>query len=145
MIYLDYEEYRAKYLMLQGIFNRVLLEKEELFSKALPSAIRYDKDPVQHQSDSNAFEDYAISLEEKKIDVRLKRLRELLDDREKLLEMKEKELLKSQDINDKIYRFRYIDGYSINKISRSLNYSRSQVYRILNEISKRCDKMRKKV
>ena len=143
MIYLDYEECKIKYAQLQIQFNQVLTEKERLFTRTLPNAIRYDKDHVQSSPDSNVLEDYVVALEESKIDESLGRLRQLLEDRERLLELKEKELRKSRDKDDKIYRFRFLDGYGINKIARTLNYSKSQVYRILSQIEKRCDKMRK--
>ena len=142
MIYLDYEMYRIIYLDLQEKFNNVLMEKERLFTKTQPNAIRYDKEKVQVPVGFNVMEEYVISLDEKKIDEQLNGLRQVLDDREKLLIMKEKELRKSQDKNDRIYVYRYLDGYGINRIARSLSYSKSQVYRILGDIKKRCDKMR---
>ena len=143
MIYLEYEAYRVKFLDLQEQFNHFLTEKERLFTRAMPNAIRYDKEHVQSSNDSNPLEEYAIALDEQKIDENLSRLRQLLEDREKLLNMKEMELRKSQDKFDRIYVNRFLDGYGINRLARSHNYSKSQVYRILGQIQKRCDKMRK--
>ena len=145
MIYLEYEEYKTKYLALQEHFHHVLLEKERLFTRALPNAIRYDKEHVQCSVDSNPLEEYAIAVDEAKIDETLKQLRQLLEDWERLLDIKKRELDKSQDVYDKIYRFRFIERYGINRIARSLDYSKSQVYRKLNQIQKRCDKMRKEI
>ena len=89
--------------------------------------------------------DIALTEKEKLLeyDESLNTLRQLLEDRKLLLEMKETELRKSQDRYDKIYVYRFVDGYGINKVARTLNYSKSQVYRILDQIQKRCDKMRK--
>ena len=143
MIYLEYEEYRIRYNELQVQFNAVLTEKESLFTKTQPNAIRYDKEKVQSSFDGNVLEEYVITMDEKGLDNKLNWLRQCLEDREKLLDMKEKELRKSQDKQDKIYVYRFLDGYGINRISRSLNYSKSQIYRILSQIQKRCDKMRK--
>ena len=142
MVYVDYEEYRNKYLAIQQQFNLVLSKKEAIFTKTLPSGIRYDKEHVQSSPSSCPLEDYVISLEEQKIDEDLKHLRQLMEDREKLLDSKEKELRKSPDKYDTIYRLKYLDGYGVNKISSMLNYSKSQVYRMLCQIQKRCDKMR---
>ena len=141
MIYIEYESYRLKYLELQEQFNRILTEKERLFTKTLPNAIRYDKEHVQCSPDTNTLEEYVINLDEKKIDESLARLRQLLEDRGKLLELKEQELRKSQDKDDRVYCLKYLDGYGINKICKIMSYSRSQIYKILNRISKRC-KMR---
>lgn len=140
MIYLEYEEYRAKYLDLQGQFSHYLTQKEEIFTKALPNAIRYDRERVQCTVDSNPLEEYAIQLDEAHIDENLSRLRQLLEDRERLLSMKEMELRKSPDKFDRVYVCRYLDGHGINRICRSMNYSRSQVYKILGQIKRRCNK-----
>lgn len=142
MLYLEYESFRVKYLDLCEKFNEVLSEKERLLTKALPSATRYDKEPVKVSVDGSPLEDYAITVEEKKIDKNLCRIRKMMDDRKKLLDIKENELRKSQDIYDKIYLMRYIDGYGISAIANALNYSKSQVYRKVEQVKKRCDKMR---
>ena len=142
MDYLEYERYRLKYNAMQERFASVLLEKERLFTNTLPSGIRYDKDKVQHSVDDNPLEEYVIQMDEKQIDDTLDQMRKTIKDWEMLLEVKERELRKSLSIPDRIYTCRYLDGDGIGKISSSLCYSKSQVYRILRKIEKRCDKMR---
>lgn len=143
MIYLEYEMYKIKYIESQEQFSMVLTEKERLLTKTMPSAIRYDKDKVQSSPTGNILEDYVVALEDEHIDEKLNQLRQILNDRKLLLEIKERELRQSQDMPDKVYVHRYIDGHGINRISRDLSYSKSQIYRILGQIEKRCDKMRK--
>lgn len=138
MIYIEYEAYRCKYLDLQEQFNHFLTEKERILTKTLPNAIRYDKDKTSSSLDGNPLEDYVIELEESKVDESLDRIRQLLEDRERLLHLKEKELRMSQDVYDRIYRMKYLDCMGINKIAKIMHYSRSQVYRILENIKKRC-------
>ena len=147
MVYPEYEVCKAKVVELQGQFDKLLTEKERIFSKALPNAIRYDKESVQSSNTVNVQEEYVITLDEKQIDEKLEQLRTMLSDRNGLLEMKEKELFKSQDLHDKVYRLRYIKGFGIKKISNILSYSRAHVYRILDEIGKvdtKCDTFAKK-
>lgn len=134
MIYLEYEQYRAKYHEIQKLYNRIIEEQENLFTKTQPNAIRYDKDNVQGGFPVNNLDEYLIAKEKKQIDKRLNETRQLLDDRERLLRLKEKELRESRDIINKIYVLKYIDGMHPSKIADNLNYSRSQVYRILNSI-----------
>lgn len=138
MIYIEYEQYRCKYLDLQEQFNHFLTEKERILTRTLPNAIRYDKDKTSSSLDGNPLEDYVIELEESKVDESLDRIRQLLEDRERLLQLKEKELRMSQDVYDRIYRMKYLDCMGINKIAKIMHYSRSQVYRILENIKKRC-------
>lgn len=138
MIYIEYEAYRCKYLDLQEQFNHFLTEKERILTKTLPNAIRYDKDKTSSSLDGNPLEDYVIELEESKVDESLDRIRQLLEDRERLLQLKERELRMSQDVYDRIYRMKYLDCMGINKIAKIMHYSRSQVYRILENIKKRC-------
>lgn len=133
MIYLEYEAYKQRFRELQRIFNDLLLEKERLFTAALPGAIRYDKDRVQAAA-SNATENYIVALDEKGIDEHLDKLRPMINDFEMSMRLKEIELRKSPDIIDKIYVSKFLDGYSVNYTAKRINYSRRQTYRLYNQI-----------
>lgn len=134
MLYLEYERYKAKFYMAQKMFEDALLEKERLFTKTQPNAITYDRDPVQTSPNPNILDDYVIALETERIDEKLEPYRKMIKDRECLLDLKERELRKSPNIFDRIYVCKYLDGLSINRIVRTLNYSRPQVYRKLKRI-----------
>lgn len=137
MVYVQYEQYKARYNDLQNIFASLLLEKERLFTQTLPNAIRYDKDNVQSSIDGNVLETYVIRLEDSGIDERIDKLRQTLSDWEILLDAKERDLRKSKDKYDRVYTFKYLDGYGIKKICKIMSYSRSQTYRIINQIEKK--------
>lgn len=141
--YTDYESYLVRYEYIQAQFVRVLLEKEKLLIRTLPSAIRYDKDKVQNTIDDNPLEDYAISVEEKELDVKIARLRRHLDDWRVLMDVKEGELRKSQVLIDRVYVMRYLDGLSVNKICRIIHYEKTRVYELLTEIAKNGKKRKK--
>lgn len=134
MIYTEYELCKFKYMELQKRFDAVLTEKERLFTKTQPNAITYDKDHVQMSHDGNVLEDYVIALETGEIDKKIDNLRGLLDDRGKLLRLKEEELRKSQIREDKIYVMRFLDGMNVGLIAKRLNYSNSQVNRIIRKM-----------
>ncbi len=140
MIYLEYEQYKARYRFLQERFEKVLLEKEILFTRTLPNAIRYDRDQVQTSIDGNVLDDYVISLEEQKIDETLDHIRTSLKDWQILIDLKENELRKSKDKYDRVYLLRFIDGVGINRIAREMSYSRAQIYRILRQIERKIPK-----
>ena len=140
--YLEYEGIKERYESFQQLFAKILLEKERLLTKTLPNAIRYDGLKVQSSIDGNPLEEYVLSVEDEELDLKLNRYRQSLSDWKFLLDLKEKELRESKSAIDKIYTMRAIDGYGINRIAKAMCYSRSQVYRILNKIEKRCDKMR---
>ena len=141
--YTDYESYLVRYEHIQVQFVRVLLEKEKLLTRTLPSAIRYDKDKVQNTIDDNPLEDYIISVEEKELDVKIARLRRHLDDWRVLMDVKEGELRKSQVLIDRVYVMRYLDGLSVNKICRILHYEKTRIYELLTEIAKNGKKRKK--
>lgn len=143
MVYIDYERYKIRLMESQERFNEMLTEKERLFTQVMPNAIRYDKDQIQSCPDGSMLEDYVISLEDKHIDDKLRSLRQIMDDRMSLLEVKEKELRASAEIPDRIYVRVYLDGFKVKRVAREINYSKSQVYRIIDKIEKTCDKMRK--
>ncbi len=132
--YLEYECIKAKFVDLQEQFAKVLLEKERLFTRTLPSAIRYDKDKVQTTVDGNPLEDFVISAEEKRLDAKIKRLRHHLSDWGVLLSVKEVALRKSTLLTDRIYVMRYLDGYGVNKMCKILHYEKSRIYQILQGI-----------
>lgn len=141
--YLEYENTKENFNNAKKLFAKAILEKERLITKTMPSAITYDKDTVMSSRDDNPLETYVISSEAKHVDEMIAKYRQSLSDWSVLLEYQEKELRKSQDKYDIIYTMKCIDGMGINKIARVMNYSKSQVYRILKQIYKRCDKMRK--
>lgn len=136
-VYIDYELYKIKYLEIQAKYNDILTEKENLFTKTQPNAIRYDKLQIEGgKLRGNGFDEYMIAKENAKIDERLIEARQLLGDRERLLKLKEKELRASKDKLDRIYCMRYVDNKRPYAIARALNYSESQIYRILDKIQK---------
>jgi hypothetical protein len=137
MIYLEYERYKARFRTVQKQFEEILLEKEALLTKVLPSAICYDKDVVQTSPKADMMDNYMIALEHEEIDKRLKPFRNAMIDLDRLLELKRRELRESNDLFDKVYVMRYLDGFSAAKISRVLCYSRSQIHRILKAINKK--------
>ena len=136
MVFVEYERCRIRYLEFQERFAEILLEKERLFTKTQPNAIRYDKETVQTSIDGNPLESYVIALDAEHIDEQLKVLRQNLTDWKFLLECKETELRASREIIDRVYVMRFLEGFGITRICRNINYSRAQVYRVLDRIKK---------
>lgn len=134
MLYIEYEEYKNRYYEVQRKYNTILNEKEELFSKTQPKATKITGDKTTGGKHINLFDDYLIQKERKNIDKRLEEVKSILEDRERLVKLKEQELRASNNSYDKIYRCRYIDRLTIEKTCRLSNYSRSQVFNILKEI-----------
>lgn len=136
MIYIEYENYKNKYYEAQTIFNNILNEQERLFVMTQPKATNPDKEIVSGGSPNNTFDTYLIEKEEKQIEARLQEARTILEDRGKLLKLKEEELRDSNNPYDKIYTYRHIDNLKIFKICRLVGYGEAQVYRILRIIRK---------
>ena len=140
-LYIDYEHIKIKYTALQEQFAHILLEKERLYTKTLPSAIRYDKEKVLSTIDGNPLEEFVINVEDKALDDKIDRFRQLLKDWAVLLEVKEGELRRSKDVYNRIYVLKYLDNYSVSRIAKVLHYERTQIYRKLKQMWKRCNKM----
>ena len=136
MLYEEYEIYKSRYYEVQKKYNEILNEKEELFAKTQPKATQITGEKTEGGKHENLFDAYLIQKEKKNIDQRLEEVRSILEDREKLVKLKEQELRISTNPYDKIYRCRYIDRLTIEKTARISNYSRSQVFNILKEIRK---------
>jgi hypothetical protein len=142
MVYLEYEEYRMKYWETQRQYEEILTEKEVLFSKTQPKSVQFDKERVSGGSANNAFDEYLIQKERKKIDVRLAEAKSIMEERENLLRLKEEELRHSNEVLDKLYCCRVLDKLKMQKIIRVINYSESHIYRMLGEIFREIKKMR---
>lgn len=134
MLFLEYEEYKSSYLETQRIFDSILREKEELYQRTQPQGTDYGKDKINTSNTGNAFEAYIIAKDKRQIDQRLDEIRSILDDRERLLNLKLAELRASDAIEDRIYRMRYLDRWKIKRIAQTVNYSEMQIYRILKRI-----------
>lgn len=134
MIYVIYEEYKSKYYETQKEYDLILNEKEKLFMLTQPSTVKFDKEIVSGGTTDNTFDRYLILKEEKKIDQRLNEIKSILDDRERLLKLKEQELRASTSVQDKIYKYRYLDRLKVFKIAKLVGYSEPQIYRILKSI-----------
>jgi hypothetical protein len=136
MLYEEYEVHKNKYYEAQKKYDDILSEKEVLFVKTLTKATTYDKEVVSGGKPSNTFDEYLIAKEKKQIDERLEEARSILEDRTKLLKLKEEELRLSNNPYDKIYIYRFIDRLKVYKISRLVGYGEAQIYRILKIIRK---------
>ena len=142
-LYIQYERFKVRYLRIQRIYDSILSEKEEMFTRTQPKAITYDGDKVDVSHSGDALERYMEDLERSRISERLKAVKSILSDRGDLLRLKEEELRQSKTLNDKIYRMRYLEHRKIQNIAKVIGYSESQVYRLLQSIDERCEKMRK--
>lgn len=136
-VYIDYEIYKSRYYETQRALNDILTEKEKIFTRTLPNAIRYDKQAVGGGLPHNNFDEYMAELEENKVNERLAEAKQLLFERQKLLYLKEQELRASKNKIDVVYRMRFLDDIKPSTIATALAYSESQIYRILEQIKKR--------
>lgn len=134
MLFVEYERCKDIYIELQAKYEAVMLEKERLFTRVMPNAINYDKEDIQTSISSNMLDEYILALERNKVDERLESIKSMLADRQRLLTMKEQALRKSPDKNDRLYVMRYLDGMSVRQMTRRMHLSKTQIYRILDEI-----------
>lgn len=127
-VYVVYEDFKNKYFESQNKYDDILREKEYLFAKTQPKAARADKGIVA-TTPANVFDEYLIAKEKTKIDQRLEEIKAIVEDRSRLLKLKEIELRHSKNIWDRIYTMRYLDNLHIQEIAVILNYSEPQIYR----------------
>lgn len=134
MLYVEYNQLRTKYILVQMQYDAILTEQEELFLRTQPTAVDFEKERVTGGDPQSPFDAYLIAKERKRIDERLSEIKSILDDRKELLDLKERELRASKDWNDIIFKYYYLDNLSITKIENRIPYSRVQIWRRLNTI-----------
>lgn len=138
----EYDRNRRRYDLAVDTYERLLIRKEELFQRTQPQAIEIKPDLITGGSPGNPLEDYAVRVSE--IDQKLAGAASLIESRKYLLSISESRLRASCGLYDRIYVARYLDGKSVGWISRNVNYSERQVYRVLRLIARnleRCQDM----
>lgn len=143
-VYTEYIYLTTKYQKMQDNYESILQEKEKLFLKTQPNAMKYDSDRVDGGTPENKFDAYLMEKEKRNIDNRLTEAWILLEDRRNLVKLKEQELKESKDLYDKIYRMHYLEKMNGYRISMRIHYSVSQVYKILSKMENMRQKETKK-
>lgn len=135
MIYPIYLKYKHNYEMSLEMVQQILDEKTLVFQRTQPKAIE-NKEKVQGGIRSNPLEEYAVEMEERRINERLEEAKSLLKDRELLMKKKELELRFSPNLYDRIFCMRVLDGLDIREISEKISYSESHTYRMVKKMIK---------
>lgn len=143
MIYIEYEYYLQRLVETKRKYDALLQKKEELFEHTQPKGINTEKETVSGGTKESPFDTYLISLE--RIEERIVGIEGVLQKRKEMLAEIEDQLRRSVSIEDKVYRMRYLDRMRVFKIARKLNYSESNIYRILTQIQKTVKNCRKGV
>lgn len=133
MVYIDYVILLQSYNESLRRLKELLDKKEEVFTRTLPNAIRYDLTKVMHSVNANsALDDYVMDIEA--IEQKIRQARVIVYERKEMLDLKEEELRASKDTNDRIYVMRYLDNRKVTEIARKLNYVQETIYKRLNKI-----------
>lgn len=132
--YLDYELKMEKYVQSMEIYEALLHEKESIYSRFLPHPADMTIDRVDGGVERNAFDDYLVIIERTRINERISEQADIVSIREQLKNKALTSLERSNNLYDKIYRYKHLDNWRIHKIARYIGYSDSQVYRILDKI-----------
>lgn len=136
---IDFRAYvmlKRKYHEAQDLYDSILDEKMELFTRTQPNAVRYDTDKVMTNHDSNVLESYIIAMEQRHIEERLSEALKIKNERLQFLHDAEKELRESKEIHDVVYVCRFIDCMRIKKICKQTHYSKSAICNYLDYIKK---------
>lgn len=134
MLYLEYAEIQASVKKLEEERNKIRGESIQLFERTQPKSVDYKKERVKSQPTINSNDSYVIALERRRINERAKECKDMLNDAKSDLKAKESELRASNNRYDRVYCKIYLDCCKVGAISKELNYSRSQVNRMLKEI-----------
>ena len=133
-LFIEHYKLNEEYKKAKKEFEKALAKKSQLLYSVVPKSANFENELVKGSS-SNKFLNYTIKMEEidKEINVR-RNLRDVLEYR---LKLKEIELNNSSNILDKVYLLRYVDERKVRYICIKTNYSKTQIYRILEEIKKK--------
>lgn len=140
MLYLEYEKCKRKKQRLLDEYKKLLREKEAVFTKTQPKAIRYDADRVQESHDGNKLENYILEMEQKRIDERLKEVQSYIEGLDKIAQTLIVDMQNSDVKDERFYVLRCVFGKKMSEISKATNYSEQHIYRCLAIIKKNIEK-----
>jgi predicted nucleic acid-binding protein len=145
MIYLTHRKMYLQYIQAQETVQNILDEQTVLFQLTQPKSSVTDAERVSGGSNTPKAEEYVIGMEEAHIKERLAVAKDLMYERQALLQAKETELRRSHNIYDAVYLAKWVDGYKADKMlsvlkTRGFYYSRSQVYNIMKRISRQLER-----
>ena len=106
----------------------------------MPHGTRLDGCKVSGSGFSRVIEDSVIRVELSHIDKQIQEAKSILDDWKLVKMCALDDLRNSDDLHDKVYCYRYVDGRKAEWISSMIGLSESQVYRIIQKIKKNLDK-----
>lgn len=141
-MYLEHNRQYNEFVQAQNDLQAVIDEYVVVFQKTQPK-ISYG----EHTSGNptNKVEEFVIEVEQKQLKRRMAEAQQVLEAKKLLLDMAEEQLRKSRNIYDLIYLKKWVDHKRPKDIYRELdlmgmNYSRSQIYVIINRIKAQVDR-----
>lgn len=132
-LFLEHYEIKRKYFDAKNKYNKLLEKKAMLIINVQPKATNLNKKNLCSEIKIDKFENFIERLET--LDPEIQQARNERDLQEYLLKKKEIELSDSIDILNRIYFLKYVKHYKIRVIAINTNYSRSQIYRKIDEIN----------
>ena len=133
-IYVFFDKISKAVLRLEKLYVETLNFKESIYSITQPKSPFYSKIKIQNNNKSDNFSKYIELLETFNVNERLSNLEKTISNGKKFLKMKELELRKSKECEDRIYCLSVLDKKSVLDISFIVGYQKSAVYSILRKI-----------
>lgn len=134
-LFVEYELLKRECKAAKRDYDKALEKKAEYYYSVLPGASDTSKELIKTECTNDKFLNYTIKIQE--IDSEIEVRKNLYGNLSYRLKLKEIELRNSKELLDRIYTYRYLDRYKVNKIARLVEYSREQTYRKIREIDKK--------
>lgn len=134
-VFVEYELLKRECKAAKRDYDKALEKKAEYYYSVLPGASDTSKKLIKTECTNDKFLNYTIKIQE--IDSEIEVRKNLYGNLSYRLKLKEIELRNSKELLDRIYVYRYLDRYKVNKIARIVEYSREQTYRKIREIDKK--------
>ena len=140
-LYATFHKYYKLYQPLKEKQAELIRLKQELFNKALPSSIRYDRDKVNYGGHFNMLDCYMEQCEDEDIDNQLdeinSKIKELLVYMNPIYE----KLVKSDYLTDIIYLQYYLEHKPMRQIAKSVGVSRATICKYNKQIKEEIEKV----
>lgn len=133
-LFLKHYNLKQEYKSAKIEYDKALAKKAEYYYSILPGSTKFEQELIKGRI-ADKLLNYTIKSTEidKEIEVR-RNLMDNLSYRVKLLEL---ELNDSDRVLDQVYNYKYVKNMKVRVICLKTHYSKTQVYRQLEEIEKK--------
>ncbi len=141
--YIAFVMAQDKYLSDLELYDALVEEKERIWLATQPHPADMSAERVDGGRLPSMMDDYMVRMEKAGIDHRLIDMAQIIAKRDAIKDKWLKELQKSNNLYDRIYNLKFVEGWKNSRIARYLSYDERSIRRHIKKIKENIELVRK--